>query len=311
VRVRRSASRRTALTALDAPVGTPELPARGRPASTKAEMWTVRGLDEGVKSHEIEESGRGRSVYPGEQPMRYESGALEHAPLVTSERDVVALVAHELKHPLAAIEMALPLLADAERREHARQVIERQVAYLRRLVGDLLDAERARRGDLQLEQKPIDLRSILAEAISTFRIRARERGVTLSKTIPSAPVVVSGDGVRLQQVISNILDNAIQHTKAGDTIDARLQATTREALIAVSDTGDGIAPSFLPKIFEPFRHGSGGGLGLGLNVARRIIELHGGRITAHSAGPGQGSEFVVALPLGGDDASRIAASSTS
>jgi signal transduction histidine kinase len=218
-----------------------------------------------------------------------------------SERDVVALVAHELKHPLAAIEMAMPLMADSAQRasrEKARRVIERQLVYMRRLVKDLLDAERARRGDLHLEVARLDLRSLVVEAGHTFAQLAKQRGVKLATATPSVPVVVMGDAVRLQQVLSNVLENALNHTNAGEMIEVRLRSSNQQAVISVSDTGEGISADVLPHVFEPFHHhGSAGGLGIGLNVSRHLVELHGGRITAHSAGPGRGAEFVLTLPI--------------
>jgi signal transduction histidine kinase len=218
-----------------------------------------------------------------------------------AERNVVALVAHELRHPLTAIEVAVPVMAEAPEhasRAKARRVIERQLIYMRRLVDDLLDAERARRGDLHLEIVPLDLRSILEDAARTFRELAKQRGVNLGMATPSMPVVVSGDRVRLQQVLSNVLENALKHTHAGGTIEVRLQSANRQATVSVSDTGDGIPIDVLPHVFEPLQHhGNGGGLGIGLNVARRLVDLHGGQITAHSAGPGKGAEFVLMLPI--------------
>jgi signal transduction histidine kinase len=233
--------------------------------------------------------------------MRPEREAAKCEPLVTSERDVVALVAHELRHPLAAIEVALPLLMKAPlpgSRQKAARVIERQVVYLRRLVDDLLDAERARRGDLKLETRGLDLRSVVTDAVETFRPRALERGVNLSKVIPFEPVVMNGDAVRLQQVVANVLDNAVKHTSSGGRIRVRLAMRAGQAVLSVRDNGDGIPPDVLRHVFEPFRHhGNGGGLGIGLNVARRLVELHGGRISVRSAGVGKGAEFFIALPV--------------
>jgi signal transduction histidine kinase len=218
-----------------------------------------------------------------------------------AEFDVVALVAHELRHPLAAIELAVPVMAESPEhasRLKARHAIERQLIYMRRLVHDLLDTERARRGDLHLEVARLDLRSIVEDAARTFGEIAKQRSVNLAKATPSTPVVISGDRVRLQQVLSNVLENALKHTNAGGTIDVRLLSGSREATITVSDTGAGIPLDVLPHVFEPFRHhGNGGGLGIGLNVSRRLVELHGGQITAHSAGPGTGAEFVLMLPI--------------
>jgi signal transduction histidine kinase len=180
----------------------------------------------------------------------------------------------------------------------ARHVIERQLIYMRRLVHDLLDADRARRGDLHLEVVRLDLRSIVEDATRTFGEIAKHRRVKLAKATPAAPVMISGDRVRLQQVLSNVFENALKHTNAGGTIEVRLQSGSRHATISVSDTGAGIPLDVLPHVFEPFRHhGNGGGLGIGLNVSRRLVELHGGQITAHSAGPGTGAQFVLVLPI--------------
>ena len=218
-----------------------------------------------------------------------------------SELDVIALVVHELRHPLAAIEVAVPVMAEApdqESQAKARHVIERQLTYMRRLVNDLLDAERARRGDLQLEVERLDLRSIVEDAARTFGELAKQRSVSLIKTTPSVPIVVTGDRIRLLQVLSNVLENALKHTNAAGTIEVRLQSVDRQAVISVRDTGEGIPIDVLPHVFEPFQHhGNGGGLGIGLNVSRRLVELHGGQITAHSAGPGTGAEFVLMLPI--------------
>jgi signal transduction histidine kinase len=233
--------------------------------------------------------------------MAQESQAFQREPLVSSEHEVVALVAHELRHPLTAIEAALPLLMDApepETRRKARRVVERQVMYLRRLVDDLFDAEAARRGVLQLQTCAIDFRSIVGDVVSTFRVRAQERGVDVAEVTPAKPVVVKGDPVRLQQVVANVLDNAVKHTPRGGSVRVHLAKRATRAVLTVRDTGDGIPPDVLPHIFDPYRHhGNGGGLGIGLNVARRLVELHRGRIQAHSAGMGQGAEFVITLPI--------------
>ena len=233
-------------------------------------------------------------------PFRRESST-ERERWPASELDVVAMVAHELRQPLASIEMAVPVMAEAPEyagRAKARRVIERQLVYMRRLVNDLLDAERTRRGDLHLEIVSVDLRSIVEDAARTFGELARQRSVKLASATPAVPVMVDGDRVRLQQVLSNVLENALKHTDAGGTIEVRLQSGSRQATISVKDTGDGIPLDVLPHVFEPYRHyGNGGGLGIGLNVSRRLVELHGGQITAQSAGCGKGAEFLLMLPI--------------
>src|SRR5438093_3013093 len=199
--------------------------------------------------------------------MARKSQAFQLEPLVSSDHEVVALVAHELRYPLTAIEAALPLLTEApqpETRQKAKRVLERQVAYLRRLVDDLLDAERARRGMLQLETRVIDFRSIVSDVVSMFRARAQERGVDVANVTPARPVVVKGDPVRLQQVVANVFDNAVKHTPRGGSVRVQLATSGTQAVLTVCDTGDGISSDVLPHIFEPFRHhGNGGGLGIG------------------------------------------------
>jgi signal transduction histidine kinase len=204
-----------------------------------------------------------RAVPRVSRPSRFETmdrhvTIRAHKPSAVSERDVVALVAHELRHPLAA----------------------------------------ARRGDLQLEMHDLDLRSIVIDAAATYGVRARERGVNLTKEVPFKPVATKGDPVRLQQVVANVLENALKHTPRDGQIRARLTTREHQAILSIRDTGDGIPADVLPHVFEPFQHhGNGGGLGIGLNVARRLVELHGGRIRARSAGVGKGAEFVITLPL--------------
>src|SRR5205823_5648776 len=192
-----------------------------------------------------------------ETTMRRQSEAFRSEALVASDRDIVALVAHELKHPLSAIEAALPLMGDAPRatsRQKARRVIERQLKYLRRLINDLLDEEKVRRGELHLEARRIDLRSVVADAAFAFGPLAKQRGVTLSKALPLAPAIVSGDILRLQQAVANVLDNAVKHTSAGGKIGLRLKIVDSQAMISVNDTGAGIPAAALPHIFEPFRY---------------------------------------------------------
>ncbi|HZF78262.1 MAG TPA: ATP-binding protein, partial [Rubrivivax sp.] len=184
----------------------------------------------------------------------------------------------------------------------AREMMERQVKQLVRLVDDLLDVARLKRGSIELRKAPVDLADVVAQAREMARAVADAQGVELVVArLPS--LVVYGDLTRLVQVVANLLTNAAKFTPGGGTATVTLREEGGQALLAVRDTGVGIEPALLPRIFDLFVQAdhsldrASGGLGIGLTVARSIIELHGGTIRAHSDGPGQGSEFVVQLPL--------------
>ncbi len=218
--------------------------------------------------------------------------------------EFLAMLGHELRNPLAPIVTSLEIMARRhdDRSLRERSVIERQVRHLSRLVDDLLDVSRIATGKIELKREHFDLRSVLSQAGEQVQalLRARERPLEL--TLPSQPLWVLGDAPRLTQVVTNLLTNAIKFTAGDRRIALGLDGDDENVHITVSDDGDGIAPALLPFVFERFVQGeqalqrAKGGLGLGLAIARNIVELHGGRITAHSAGPGHGSEFVVTLP---------------
>ncbi len=231
--------------------------------------------------------------------------ALRRAEAASRVKDeFLAMLGHELRNPLAPIVTSLEIMARRhdDRSQRERSVIERQVRHLSRLVDDLLDVSRIATGKIELNRERIDLRSVLSQAGEQVQalLRARERPLEL--TLPPQPLWVLGDAPRLTQVVTNLLSNAIKFTAGDRRIALRLEGDDDDARITVSDDGDGIAPALLPLIFDRFVQGeqalqrAKGGLGLGLAIARNIVELHGGRIAAHSAGPGQGSEFIVTLP---------------
>lgn len=220
--------------------------------------------------------------------------------------DFLAALGHELRNPLAPIRNAMQVLkmqgALGPQVHWAAEVTERQVQQMTRLVDDLLDVSRINRGKLALQQDAIDVADVVrrsVEATDPLIERSRHR---LELHLPDDPIVVRGDPTRLTQAITNLLSNAVKFTPAGGVIEITLVADEQSVSIGIKDNGIGIATNDLQNIFEPFRQlhpGAGqdqAGLGLGLSLARRLIELHGGDIEATSDGPGKGSEFRVRLP---------------
>jgi signal transduction histidine kinase/ActR/RegA family two-component response regulator len=223
------------------------------------------------------------------------------------QNEFLAMLAHELRSPLAPISMAAALLAripDASPQLHnLTRVIGRQVDHMAHLLNDLLDAARISSGKISLSIKPVSLADVIAQAVETIQPRIGERRQQLHVDIPSGPVATDGDRERLTQVFSNLLGNASKYT--GDAGEIRLGATVegQGVAITVEDTGLGISADVIPHIFELFTQGprslarSEGGLGIGLNVVRQLVVMHGGTVEVQSAGIGMGSKFTVWLPL--------------
>jgi PAS domain S-box-containing protein len=218
--------------------------------------------------------------------------------------DFLALLAHELRNPLAPIRTAVQLLKmrkppDPERL-HA--VIDRQVQHLVRMVDDLLDVSRVLRGKVELHREPIDVADAIAIAAETSRPLIDAQRQHLKLDLPSRALTVHGDTVRLSQVIANLLNNASKYSDAGATIHLSAAQADGEAVIEVRDTGAGIPDDVLPRVFEPFVQAdrslerTRGGLGIGLTLVKKIVELHHGRVSAESAGLGRGSTFTIRLP---------------
>jgi CheY-like chemotaxis protein len=193
---------------------------------------------------------------------------------------------------------------------HAIQVIERSAQSQARLIEDILDVSRIITGKLKLNAQPVDIAATLGSAVEVMRPGAEAKEITLETMIDFQEGVVYGDANRLQQAIWNLLSNAVKFTPRRGRIEARLGRIGSQAEITVSDTGQGISQKFLPHVFERFRQADGStarlhsGLGLGLAIVRHIVEMHGGAVSAESAGPGQGATFKIRLPLA---ASRIQA----
>jgi PAS domain S-box-containing protein len=233
-------------------------------------------------------------------------GELRQADLRKDE--FLATLAHELRNPLAPIHHALQLLrqaSNASEQQANREVIERQVRQLVHLVDDLLDVSRVSRGKLDLRKNPVTLTDVLNGGIETSQplIEAQHHAMTVS--LPPEPVWLFADLTRLAQVFSNLLNNSAKYTEPGGRIWLAAVVEGAYVKISVRDTGIGITPEMLPHVFDVFRQASNaggraqGGLGIGLTLVRRIVELHGGSAEAHSDGPGRGSEFIIRLPVGG------------
>jgi PAS domain S-box-containing protein len=218
--------------------------------------------------------------------------------------EFLATLAHELRNPLAPIRYATQLMKPGtppEMAADARRMIERQLAHMARLLDDLLDVSRITRGTLEIRQDAVDLRAALKHAVDAARPLADAVEQELQVEIPDCPLPVRGDETRLIQVIGNLINNAIKFTNAGGKI--VVSAAIEDAMIVarVRDTGRGISPELLPHVFEMFIQGEPNaraqtGLGIGLALAKQIVELHNGRIEAHSDGPCRGSELRVILP---------------
>ncbi len=221
----------------------------------------------------------------------------------------LAMLAHELRNPLAPLRNALHLLklpgADSSTHQQAREVMERQVHHLARLVDDLLDVSRLSRGLIQPELAPLDLTQLVRVVAADQARAVQEAGLALELQLPTQAVWVRGDTTRLTQVFDNLLNNAVKFTPRGGRVMFRLaaEADRRQAVVTIRDTGIGIEPTLLPRVFETFTQAdhsldrSRGGLGLGLSLVKGLVELHGGAVRAASAGLDQGAEFTFQLPL--------------
>jgi signal transduction histidine kinase len=220
--------------------------------------------------------------------------------------EFLAMLSHELRNPLAPIRNALEVIRRVAppdpKLAWATDVTGRQVSHLTRLVEELLDVARISQGKISLQLEPVDLVAVLEHSVETARPLIDSRSHRLVVSTPPHPVWLRGDFARLSQVVSNLLNNAAKYTPEGGRIQLLLTAADGHAQIAVRDNGIGIEPELLPNVFELFEQGkraldrSQGGLGIGLTLVQRLVELHHGRIKAHSDGLGAGSDFVITLP---------------
>ncbi|HMA94463.1 MAG TPA: response regulator [Polyangiaceae bacterium] len=224
------------------------------------------------------------------------------------KNEFLAILSHELRNPLTPIRNSLYILEratpDGEQAKRAREVIDRQTHQMTRLIDDLLDITRITRNKIRLHREPVELNGLLRRSTEDHREHFRRKNISLEVRGWDLPLTVDGDPTRLAQVIGNLLQNAAKFTPSGGKVVLSLHLESPSvAIVRVCDTGAGMASDTLNRIFQPFVQAdrtldrSGGGLGLGLALAKGILELHGGTISAHSEGPGRGSEFLVRLPL--------------
>ena len=273
------------------------------------------------KSREVDQANRALCAEVterrrGEEQLRELNETLERRvkerteSLLDADRrkdEFLATLAHELRNPLAPVRNAVAFMhrkgQAVPELQWARDVIDRQTQVLVRLIDDLMDMSRINQGRLELHREPADLEKLVMAAVETSRPLIDEMGHTLAVTLPSRPVVVDADLIRLPQVFLNLLNNAAKYTERGGQIDVRVELQGSDVVVVVTDTGIGIPADKLPTIFEMFSQVEGalsrsrGGLGIGLHLVERLVALHEGRIEARSGGPGQGSAFVVHLPI--------------
>jgi len=222
--------------------------------------------------------------------------------------EFLAMLGHELRNPLAPVTTALQLMRlhsdEPLRVARARETIERQVEHMTRLIDDLLDVSRITQGKIELRHESVVLSSLVARAVESARPVIDERGHRLTLDLPDEPVAVSGDPARLEQVLANLLNNAAKYTDVGGRIWVRAFVEGGQAVLSVKDNGAGLTPEMRDHVFDLFVQGpevrayARGGLGIGLTLVRRLVEMHNGTVEVRSDGLGEGSEFIVRLPLG-------------
>jgi len=281
------------------------------------------------------DDGEVRYIYGNASPLMNESGEVagsvaafmditaqkraEQALQAESRRkdEFLAMLAHELRNPLAPIQTGVDLmnLLDIDHPVfiQVKESIGRQLQQLVRMVDDLLEVSRITQGKITLRRETLDCLAVLASAVGIFRDRMRLKEQQLVLDLPQEAAYVDGDPIRLTQIFTNLIDNAVKYTQAGGTITVRAHNSAGLLRVQVSDNGIGMGEEFMPRMFEVFSQSdraldrAHGGLGLGLSIVKRLVELHGGRIEAASAGIGKGASFAVTLPLAAGASPRVEA----
>lgn len=257
------------------------------------------------------ERGRAQARAEAAERERAELLGREHEARLEAEQAsqtkdaFLGMVSHELRNPLSAIQYWAELLGmgrlDEARTRRAVETILRNVRVQIRLVEDLLDATRITSGTLRVSPRPIDPVSVLEAAVEAVRPAAESKRIRLDKSVEGPAILFQADAARIEQALVNLLGNAVKFTPEQGRVEVRLEISPAEVRFRVADTGAGIDPGLLSKLFEPFRQGAlrgerSSGLGLGLAITRRIVQLHGGEIDVESPGPGQGSIFTLRIP---------------
>ena len=298
-----------------------------QPAKNPVDKVLREGIVVGLANHTalIARDGAERSIEDSAAPIRDATGNISGAVMVfhdvTERRRVekalkdadkkkdefLATLAHELRNPLVPIRNGLKVLKLAGNNpviaENTRSMMDQALNQMVRLVDDLLDASRITTGKLQLRTEWVELAAVVQSAVETSRPLIDEQGHKLTVTLPPAPVLLDADPIRLAQVFSNLLNNAAKYSEDGGHIALTAETQGEEVVVRVTDRGIGIPAEHLPRIFEMFAQvdttfeRSQGGLGIGLSLVKGLVGMHGGKIDAHSDGPGKGSEFVVRLPV--------------
>jgi signal transduction histidine kinase len=261
-------------------------------------------LEERVSARTAELEASVARLQESESRLRTQGEALAEADRRKDE--FLAMLAHELRNPLHPIRNAVEMLrhpaASADSHAWARDVIDRQVRQLVRLVDDLLDANRISHGKLELRKEIVELNQIVADAVESCRPLVESYEHELMVDVPSAPIYLEADAIRLTQVLLNLLNNGCKFTPRGGRIELSVASSNADVVLSIKDSGTGISPYDLPRVFDMFYQGKSrgsdaqGGLGLGLTLVRRLVEMHGGTVRAHSDGRTKGSEFTVVLP---------------
>ncbi len=278
---------------------------------TPAESYSIAEADERnrviatlqQKAAALEAESTQRAVLEGALRSKID----ELAEIDRRKDEFLAMLGHELRNPLAPVTTALQIMRIHEnepvRVARSREIVERQVEHMTRLIDDLLDVSRITRGKIELREQPLVLSSVIERAVESARPLIDERGHRVALDLPTEPVTFLADPARLAQVFANLLNNAAKYTDVGGRIWLRARVDGNELVVGVKDDGPGFTKDLLAHAFDLFMQGpqtrarARGGLGIGLTLVRRLVELHGGTVEAMSEGPGRGTEFVVRLPL--------------
>jgi len=286
--------------------GNPEVDRAGMEAGA-ADYLQKSELTPPVLERAIRYAIQQRKLSQQQTALAVAQAARDEAERANREKDeFLAVLGHELRNPLAAMTNAIGLLglpgADERSGELAQRVLQRQSKVMKRLIDDLLDVARLSHGKLNVERQPMDLLETLRGAMTVVQPLVEERNQVCDVDLPPGTVPVHGDATRLEQVFVNLLQNASKYTPEGGRISVSLARHGDRAVIELADTGIGMSPDMLARAFDLFvqqknTSADQSGLGLGLALVRRIVELHDGRVSASSGGPGRGSTFTVTLPV--------------